>query len=180
MLGLIIISYQLSTKVFISLTLSQQYLTWGRDRKISPDVFVRLEIELVHSSGTRLKSFIRIFWRDPGRYDVPGWFRRINRILKVYPFYSERIHAVHLSDAPNFVERDSHGDHQLSGGQVYVGDHFCARMFNLKARIQLKEIPLNISALVNYCVYGEHLNIRHIKSQFILVPYILVSHLVSR
>lgn len=33
----------------------------GRDRKIAPNVLVRLEVELVNGSGARLEALVRIF-----------------------------------------------------------------------------------------------------------------------
>jgi hypothetical protein len=47
-----------------------------------------------------------------------------------------------MTDTSDFVKGDTHGDHELSGGQVDIGDHFCARMLHLQTRIQFKEIPL--------------------------------------
>jgi hypothetical protein len=41
------------------------------------------------------------------------------------------------------VQRDAHGDDELRGWQVDVGDHLGARVLHLEAWVQFQEVPEN-------------------------------------
>jgi hypothetical protein len=60
--------------------------------------------------------------------------------LKVYLRVGIWSDAVELTDVLDTVERNTHGDLELSGGKVDSRNHFCGRVLDLETGVELEEV----------------------------------------
>ena len=121
--------------------------TTGRtDREVTPDVGARTEVELLESTHRRLESGVGVLGRDTDGDDVTlrrrlalGLGRLGALKVKVDPTLAVGRLAVEGTDVADAVEGDTHGDLELSRGQVDARDHLGSRMLDLKTRVELEE-----------------------------------------
>ena len=121
----------------------------GSDGEVAPDVGAAAEVQLVHGAARRLEAFARVLGRDAARGRVTARLRAALRLVAVLLGEVEvdlgggvGIDAVHETNVADAVQRQTHGDLQLRGGEVDAADHLGRRMLDLETRVELEEVEL--------------------------------------
>jgi hypothetical protein len=121
--------------------------TGSTDGEVTPDVIARAEIELLKSSTGRLESSIGVLGRYANSHDMSfrtGLALSLGRArvgkVKVDLALSVRTLAIESTDISDTVQRQSHGDLELSGRKVDAGDHLGRRVLNLEPGVELKKV----------------------------------------
>ena len=107
--------------------------------EVAPNVSITSESELRNCARARFKTFVGVFTGDSRCNHMPSRYGFVYCAIKV-DFGVELVRfAKQISNVFDAVQRQAHGDLELTRGQVHIGDHFCARVLHLEARIQLEE-----------------------------------------
>ena len=107
-------------------------------REVAPDIHRAAEVQLADGAAGGLEAGIRVFGRNAAGDDVAAGSHGREGVKgdAVHPVLVVLVESTDVADA---VERDAHGDLQLGGGQVHVGDHLCDGVLHLQTRVQLQE-----------------------------------------
>lgn len=123
--------------------------TSGTDGEVAPDVRATPEVQLVHDTIRRLEALAGIFRRDSAGSQVALWSGPSLSLLALWRLELEvdfrgglGIDTVEQPDVADTVQGNTHGNLQLSGGQVDTAHTFGGRVLDLETRVQLEEVEL--------------------------------------
>jgi len=111
----------------------------GRHTEVAPDIAGGTEVQLGDGAATGLEAFFGVLGSDSGSDDVASRLRLVAGLVEVDFLVAVDVLGVKYADVLDPVQVDAHGDLELAGGQVDVGDHLCAGVFDLEAWVELEE-----------------------------------------
>ncbi|RUP43013.1 hypothetical protein BC936DRAFT_137776 [Jimgerdemannia flammicorona] len=119
------------------------------DGEVTPDVVGGAEVELLHDARGGLKPGVWVLSSDTDGDDMAlgcglalglGGLR--DDEVEVDLVGTSGLHAIEDADVADAMQRDAHGNLELSGGKVDAGDHLRCRMLNLETGVELKEVEV--------------------------------------
>jgi hypothetical protein len=129
--------------------------TGSTDREVTPDVGGRTEVQLVHGTAGRLEALTRVLGGDTtgsgvalGLRTALGLVALLGGEVEINLGRGVRIHTVEQTNVTDAVQGDTHGNLELSSGEVDSGNHLSGGMLDLKTGVQFEEVELVIGVRV--------------------------------